>query len=34
MREMRARLAEDPDLAAAYAAAHEDYLPAARRSAR
>ena len=26
MREMTARLAEDPDLAAAYRAAHEDYL--------
>lgn len=31
MREMAARLATDPDLAAAYLAAHEDYL--ARRSA-
>jgi hypothetical protein len=31
MKEMSARLAEDPDLAAAYLAAHEDYL--ARRTA-
>ncbi|WP_422070752.1 DUF501 domain-containing protein [Streptomyces hoynatensis] len=31
MREMTARLAEDPELAAAYRAAHEDYL--ARRDA-
>ncbi len=31
MREMEARLAEDPDLAAAYARAHDDYL-AARES--
>jgi hypothetical protein len=31
MREMNARLAEDPELAAAYAAAHERYL--ARREA-
>jgi hypothetical protein len=31
MREMNARLAEDPDLAARYRAAHEDYLT--RRSA-
>ena len=31
MKEMSARLADDPDLAAAYLAAHEDYL--ARRTA-
>ena len=30
MREMERRLAEDPDLAAAYARAHEDYLAARR----
>jgi len=30
MREMERRLADDPDLAAAYARAHEDYLAARR----
>ena len=34
MREMTARLAADDELAAAYRAAHEDYLRAAPRSPR